>query len=397
MKKTILAIFAMAAVTCGTTSCSQSDESNPSSQDGNSLVITISDGTSRSVDGQVAGGVATALSQVDGGVEVFALSAGGSVIKEYPFSTLEIGNRSKTIEQVSSSVTKVVVVANVPAGELTAVRALTSYNALCQYAFLAANQNGTTGANNKTMMGEGTPVAGSPAADGHDFKTVTVALKPITARFEIGTVVPGKGIATINLLGVWMNNVYKDASMATTSLMFNNNQSALWTLPSAPGTSSTPYGTITVPTYPAPFYTAANASVTTAAGASVYAFHVFAGPVIGTGAGLGTTTIPHVILLISGQFKDPDLDGTYYYTGTNKYFLSWVTYTKYNDGSDITTILPNTIYKMGVRAADGSGTPGLTIDAEVIGVNPPETPKFDLGVNVSVTAWTAKEVTPSVI
>ena len=120
------------------------------------------------------------------------------------------------------------------------------------------------------------------------------------------------------------------------------------------------------------YYNVNNASVSLSPTSSVYAYHVFAG-----------SNIPHVIMLVKGEYTVADASG-------NKYFLGYVTFNKFNDGSsDISTITANTIYKMGV------GATGITINAEDI-TEDPEMAIFDLGISVTTTAWTVMNVTPGV-
>ena len=389
----------MAAVTYGTTSCSKSNESNASSQEDNSVVIRIAnDASGRGlVEQQVANNATGNLV----GVEVFLMNASGYVVQQESFSTADLSIGSKTIYNVPSTVSKVVLVANTPSALLNTVKALTSLDAIAKYPFTALSQNDAAypGITNKIMMGEGT-------VTGTTIKTADITLKSLTARFEIGTVTEGEGIlaGSLSLVGVWINNFYTDASMASTSKIFNDYTNPIWnTSPSyTTSPSSGSFGTITsssMTTYTAPYYTAANGSVTINPNTQVYAFQVYAGPVIGANSGTGLTVandnMPHVILLIKGTFAEP-FGGKSYYTAPNKFFLAWITFRQYKGSSGyIPAILPNNIYKIGATPA-GGGTGGIFITADEIGTNPPETPDANLSLNVTISPWDINSVTPSV-
>jgi len=377
MKTNILAIFAMAAVISGTISCSRGDDNNATTagKDDNVLVIQLPDNVApaRSVEAQVATGTSTTLSDV----QVFLLNSSNIVLIHDTFSGQEMTDKKKRMEQVPSAVSKVVVIANAPAGaERTAVAALTSYSALMTYPFTVAGQNAGAGVDSKTLRGEGAPAtATDPAPDGHDYKKADVTLNAITGRFEIGAVKAGTGITSVTLDGVWINQYYNDGSLPT-PVVFNDSNASCWNTTPDPKTASpqsTPFTTVsTIPAYTSPaYYTAANnASVTLSAASQVYAFHVFSG-----------ANVPHLILLVHGEYATSD---------ANRYFLGWVTFRKFMDaGTAISSILPNTIYKV------GTGITGITINADEI-TERPEMDNIDLGIDVTITPWTEKIVTPSV-
>ena len=374
MRKTFFAIIIMAAALAGTMSCTKSNENSP--KEGNVLLVKLPDNVvlSRAVENPVADNSITATIA---NVEVFMInSASGLVLKRESFTSAEITARTKRIEEVPAAVNQVLVVANIPAAVLTTVQGLTNYNAIKNYAFTIASQNSSAGVNDKTLMGEGVPAAAvDPNPDGHDYKAVSIALNALTARFEIGAVKPGTGVASVELVGVWINSYYADGSKA--AVTHNQSNSPYWvTSPSASTSpSATAFGSIglTTPYIPTEYYNAASAQVTLTAGSQVYAYHVFAG-----------SNIPHVIMLVRGEYA------TGYFNGANRYFLGWVTFNKYLDaGTPITSILPNHIYKIGI------GATGVAIDAGAITPDP-ELNNFDLGVTVTITPWTAKNVIPGV-
>jgi hypothetical protein len=102
-----------------------------------------------------------------------------------------------------------------------------------------------------------------------------------------------------------------------------------------------------------------------------------------------------VILLVKGVYAsghyNPGADGVEGGADDEKYFLGYLTYVTYKEGSTpITSFEANKIYKIGV------GVTGIPIDAEKI-TPEPELNLFDLGINVTVTAWTDVTVTPGVL
>jgi hypothetical protein len=142
--------------------------------------------------------------------------------------------------------------------------------------------------------------------------------------------------------------------------------------------SNAPFNTVAVPAYTDPvLYTLGSSTVNVAAGAATpaYAFHLFSGQ--------QTPQLPHVILMVAGEYA------TGYYTGDEKYFCGYVTFTKYNSAAGyVQSIENNKIYKMGLQSPFG-----IPINAEDV-TDRPELEDFDLGINVTVTAWSILHVTP---
>jgi hypothetical protein len=267
------------------------------------------------------------------------------------------------------------------------VQGLTTYNAVKNYAYTIAGQNITPGTgspiSNKTLMGEGTPgaVTDWPTADEAD-KQVNIALNAITSRFEIGAVKKGTGIENVQLVGVWINNYFKDGSkLGTPNFTLYPSNSTYWV--TSPATSASPSAnenefdnvSITTAYDPQAYYNEYNSGVdhTLGSNSKVYAYHLFSGSIV-----------PHVVMLVKGEYADG------YHSDGKKYFLGWVTFNKFLDNDvAITSILPNYIYKIGV------GTTGVEINAPDITEKPEQT-NFDLGVKVTITPWTEKHVTPQV-
>ena len=391
MKKTFFSLLVMAAAMICFTGCMKSN-----TESGDSVLYVYLPGGdpngTKAIEAQVADATVATLAGTDN-VEVFLL-AGPSVVRQESFLTGEITQKWKVITDVASTVNNVVIFAKIPAADLAAVKALTTYNALMDYAYTVASQHATTGINDKTIWGQGTPQSlttpTSPITGTYDnYKEVIIDLNSLTARFEIGAIYGGTGIASIVLDGVFINYYYEDGKQITRNVIQNNMGDAVFfvnppvgglslTHDSPRSTAFSPAAFTTPYTEPVYYNMANNTSgsgVTQVAGSNVYAFHVFAGP-----------NIPHVLMLVHGEYD------TGYYSDDDKYFCGWVTFTKYNLGGAlgyVTAIQPNMIYKMGV------GATGIEINAEDITPDP-ELEDFDLGIIVQVTKWTAVNVTPEV-
>ena len=381
MKK--IKIFTLLAMTAFmfAASCGKESEIDVS-KEGVSLIVKLPAGLkTRAVEDPVADHSAT--STIDNMV-VFLLN--GTTVVPHPNTTLyptngiefeptDITAEYKLIEGVPGSVNRVVVVANIPSDKLTDVKTQGNYTAIADYAYTIASQNlgssGDGGIENLTMMGQDTPHDATPPQA--NYQEVDIVLDALTARFEIGAVKAGTGIVpgSIDIVGVFINNVYTTAAK-TTLFQFPGP----WTTSPVAGVNTSAYGSVTLPTYSSynVLRDPGNALVNVDADSKVYAYHVFA----------GTTDIPRLILLVKGEYQSG------YYDTTEKYFLKWITFTKFLDGgTPISTLLPNTIYKVGV------GATGITIDAEHLTIEP-ELEDFDLGVNVDITEWVAKNVTPQI-
>ena len=376
----LLTILFTAAALLGVTSCTLEREGGETDK-GNTIVLKLPNGLkSKAIEDQVPNNT-KALTVVN--AEVFLTSAAGNVVERHTINPSDVTAGYKRIEQVSPSVANVLMVANIPTANLATVQALTNANAIKTYAYTIASQNitpaggGAVPIDNKTLIGDGVlnPLAVNPIPDGHDYKEFDVTLGALTARFEIGTVVAGEGVANVQMVGVWVNNFYADG--AKTTVTNHPSSASFWGITPSTGISTTAYGTVTIPAYsPAVYHDAGNSGVTTVSGTQVYAYHVFAG-----------ANIPHLILLVKGEYQPGYFDPV---TG-EKYFLKWYTYTKFLEGAapgtPIASIVANTIYRVGIT--------GIVINQKD-GTDEPELEKFDLGIDVTLTPWTVKNVTPGI-
>ena len=372
MKKILFATLALAVMF---TSCSKEDNGGNQTQE-SILVVKLPDNMLRSVEDQadpsVAGGI-----DLDN-ITVFLLNGNTVVRTPETFDPSEITAGYKRIEQVPSGVNGVIVVANIPTA--ATVASLTSSTAIKEYAYTIASQN--TDIKKVTRMGEGTPATATDpltTPDGHDYKEVNITLTPLTARFEIGTVTEGIGVASVELIGVWINSYYPNGAKGAP--VFHSDAHSTWVTSPLTTTSpsTTPFTTVDMIgspyayTEPCYYDQADNTNVTLTAGSKVYAYQVFAG-----------ANIPHLILLVKGEYAT----GHYPATG-EKYFLGYLTFKRFlNGASPITSVAANTIYKVGV------GVTGIVVNGGDI-TERPEMDLFDLGINVTVQPWTELDVTPA--
>lgn len=322
---------------------------------------------SRAVEDQEATGKVTKLEDVT----VF-LMVGQTVNKVVEFSPEEIISQFKRITNVSSMVNKVIVVAN---KQDQMIEDLTTESQILSYKFDVKSQHSAEGVAEKTHIGVSTDLepAQNPETDGYD-KRVEVQLNAITSRIEVGTVRPGVGVANVELVAVYVNNYFADNSKQDS--VFHSYTDPVWdTDPGAGVPSISEFGDITFPNnYSEPFYTdKASPLVTLDDNSPCYAYHVFSG------------NLPHVILLVKGEYKDD------YYEDGKKYFLGWLTFSKYKRAANdyVNKMMPNMIYKMGV------GSTGILVDAKDI-TDRPEKEGYTLQVNVKVNPWTAEVVTPEI-
>ena len=364
----------------GMTGCSNSvDDQGPSpGKTDNVLLVTLPKNTksSRAIESSASGEV-NDLNDVT----VFLMN-GYLVEKAVPFEEDDVKAKYLRIEQVSSGVDRVIVIAN-NAGKN--ILGLKNMDEIKNFPFTVETQHIGSGLDNKTLMGEAEVIedtSGDPNPDGHTFKKATVKLEAITARLEIGDVVPGVGVADVELVAVYVNNAF--GTYPQKELIFHKEDDPCWdvTVPNDPGAnigSKNPIGEITLKDYTPEQYMnpAAPTLVKPEDGSQVYAFHVFPG------------NIPHVILLVKLELL-PD----YYEVNDAGEHLShkygFVTFTKFNtDSGYIDALQAHNIYKMGV------GSKGIKIDAKDV-TDKPEKGPYDLGIYVKIEAWGVHEVTPEV-
>ena len=391
MKKVnFFAMLAAAALMTGVTGCSNDDNVGEGPDNGDAtLVIKLPSnvvGTgSRAVEAPVAGGsnVKTALN----GVTVFLLN-GNSVVSRDEFDNDEITAGYKRLEQVSATINRVILIANASSTDKIAFEGYGNASVILSHAYSTASQNvANDGIKNKVLVGDATTTGGTDPGtsdpnheSGHTYMEADVTLDAITARFEIGAVKAGTGVAEVELLGVWINKFYEDGSLA--SIINKTSSNTCWdTTPSTfvGGGSDTEVNwgspiTMGTPWAESEYHDDADAEVELDANSKVYAYQVFAGE-----------NIPQLILLVRGKYATG-----YFNDATDQYFFGYVTFTKFIDGStEIGKVEANTIYKIGV------GTTGIVITPDII-TPKPNLEDIDLGIKVEVAPWTEKTVTPGV-
>ena len=335
----------------------------------------------------------------DGGIsklanaEVFLINASGKVVMQKSFDAADIADGYKRIEQVDASVNKVIAIANVPAYDLAAVKALSTYGDIMAYRFTGASQNpGLEGAGIEglTLMGESTTAL---VFDTDVYKEATIVLSALTARFEIGTVVPGNGLKSIELVGVWINNVYTNSQKD--QLIYNGAFDAAWTTTPSAGTDFSDYGDLSnidlaYNEYPY-YFNKGSEEVNEGADSKVYAFNIFSVD------NDKYEQLPHIVLLVKGEYgmDDPDNPGTK--IGSGLFFLQWVTFRNYffmNAPYTLDKFMPNVIYRVGLGGTTGDQN-GIIIDADLLRPTP-EMDDFDLGICVTTIApWWVQMVYPS--
>ncbi len=373
MKK-VLFLAALAA-TVGFTACNKDNGPEVNGSGDAVLMVKLPDNiVTRSVEASQGATTATVITDL----VIFMTNEGGTVLRVEELTGADLTAKYKRFEQVNPAIAKVLVVANIPtAGEKTTLKGLGTSALVKSFGFTAASQNATAGIEGQVLMGEATAVVTTPDPldDGHIYKEAQVTLNALTARMEIGAVKAGTGIASVELVGVWVNNFYLTNGAADATKYLSDN--ACWDV--TPLTSGSPAATdiftgFTIPTYTPSVYhnPANNTEVKVEAGSKVYAYQVFAG------------NLPHVILLVKGVYDEN------FYEDGKKYFCGFVTFTSYKEGATtVDAFAANTIYKI------GTGATGIEITPE--NVTPePELNAYDLFVNCIIAPWTEKNVTPGV-
>ncbi|NDV66885.1 hypothetical protein [Bacteroides sp. 224] len=372
----------------GMTSCSNSmdeENPNPSTKADNVLIVKLPENIkyTRAVEETVAGNETT----VDD-IAVFLL-AGESVERVETLSEAEITKGEKRFEQIPSQVDNVIVVANIHDMN---IKDLKNANAILKdfkYDVLSQHKKAKLGG--KTLMGRANATVLSETetevapVDGHQYKQANVTLKSITGRIEVGAVVPGEGVETVELSSIYVNN-FNEYHPGISPVLYNEDHK-FWGVnitgnnPGANIGSENPIGTITIKmtpedTYqPIVYHTYGSTDVTTT-GNKAYAFHVF------------PNSLPHIVMLVKVELKEG-----YYEVKDGKelkYKYGFVTFSKYKDVSGyIQSMEAHKIYKMGV------GTGGIPINAKDI-TDKPEKGPYDLGVKIEIADWDIHNVTPEV-
>lgn len=364
----------------GMTSCSNSnDDENPTPDKAdNVLLVSLPKNvkSTRGVENSVDG-VTTGLKDVT----VFLLN-GYLVERAVAFEQHHIDARYMRIEQVSSSVDRVIVIANNAGKDIMGLR---NVDEIRNFPFTVETQHLDTELNYRTLMGEAIVMETVDPEPGHDnthkFKQAKVDLEAITARLEIGTVVPGEGVADVQLLAVYVNHAF--GTYPNNELIFHKEDEQCWGVdvlndPGANIGSKDPIEVTGIQPYePMEYMNNADAAVNLENDSKVYAYHVFPG------------NIPHVIMLVKLEL----MDGYYEFDGSNaplKYKYGFVTFTKFNSVNGyVDALQPHNIYKMGV------GSKGIKIDAKDV-TDKPEKGPYDLGIYVDIRPWEVHEVTPEV-
>ncbi len=377
--KSLLAASLVLALGIGGCSNSLDEESQGVKENDNILIVNLPDNVkkSRGVEESVDGHETT----VDD-VTVFLLN-GPSVESVVEFNENDLQQNYKRIENVASSVNRVLVVANRIGEDIMNLRTV---NEIKNYGFSVESQHKKTELKGKTLMGEADvreEGVNDPNPDGHKYKEANVDLRAITARIEVGTVAAGEGVESVELVAVYINNFY--AKYPQQGLTTYDEDDANWSytlqfpeqLPNIG--LSTPIGTITPGAYdPDAYKIEASDDVKLEDITKVYAFHVFPG------------NIPHLVMLVKVVLEE-----NYYETqedGTPlKYKFGYLTFTKFNIGSGnyLDAMEGHNVYRMGV------GKNGIPVNAKDI-TDKPEKGPYDLGVKIDIRPWDIHEVTPEV-
>jgi hypothetical protein len=376
MKKNVFVFLVAAfAAVISFSSCSK-DEEQPATGE-SVLLVKLPTATSRAISDPVGSNTKTTITKERS--LIFLLSGQSVVGAPYLISALptQTGGAYR-IEQVSSSINNVIVVANIPSGDLSNVQGLKNATAIKTYGYTSASQNATATVLDQTLYDEAVVTTDSdPASDGHTYKAATIELEAITARIEVRanavTAAAGLGITDIKLLGVWINNYYPTHAVTTTQN--HGNASAVWDINAAApsGMTDVDYptdvdeGTITPPTYNpnTEYYTKATDAAIS--GSKVYSFHVFPGD-----------EVPHVILLVKGRYA------ANHFTAPYEYFLKYITINSYKTtGDGAVTITANNVYTIS----------SIPVSADKLTTDP-EMAKIDVAVDVDVKAWVLNEIKP---
>lgn len=356
MKIVNYVLWAAAAVSIFS-ACSKKDNINVA--DGTrSVSVRINNDTTRADDDPAEGDIASGYSSI-----YIYLTDGTKVVSSDVITAAaavkEFKTNGKSYDNISSSITNVLIVANVKdtdSGLPTA--AGTAVEDIEKFAFAVAsqqpdvqhNENTKQDGLNVTMIGRGA-LQSAEVTSGDGKMTAAVTLSPVVARMEISReLAVGDGVFSIKIDHVYINNYYSDYSLDTASLVNK-------------GTVIDDYaGNLQNATY----------SAEVIAGTKADAYHVFADG--------KRSVMPHIILKVSGSFKNAnDTEGAAF---TDRY----LTITKFKDDSGlIDNIEANNIYKIDLSQ--------LTIPASVLDPTP-EAGRISLAITIDVEKWNIVNVTP---
>lgn len=374
MKKLILSALAVCTILAG---CSKDEKTNVEIMKDiriNLPGMNVPD--SRNVEPPVAAGERTAIDNV-----IVYLMAGNSV-----FSVTGINTPPSLpiqIQNVPSSVNRVLVVANVPDANWNDYIGFSIEDEITAFPFTIESQS-ETGISSKFHIGEEVMSAAllqatNPIANStNDYYLMEVTLASISSRFEIGAISEGTGIVagSLTLHGIWINN-YWDWDSTTPGVVNNVSDSEFWDTTEETSTAMaapyTPVPQADTDYIPSVLFEEFNEDVD---GEDLcYAFTLFTG---------SDSYVPQLILLVSGQYEEG------YFTAPNSYFFGWITFNKFelstSAGTYITSIEPNMIYKV----LDGIQVLPSWITTE------PNIPNTDLGITVTMEPWTETNVIPGV-
>lgn len=359
MKIVSYALCALTAVSVFA-SCSKEDGSRGTDAT-RSVAVRINSRTAKAVDDPITGTVNSAYSSL-----YIYFTDGTKVVSSDVISKQadvdEFKSNGKNYDNISSSITKVMIVANVKTGDVLPVAAGTAVADVKSFAFAVASQqpDAAHAENTKaqglqvTMMGEAALTdTGEVSAAGDKKMKAAITISPIVARMEISkALVAGDGVYSIKIDNVYLNAYYSDYSFAADSFVDSGVDIANYDT----NLQNDTYGD------------------EVQAGTKADVYHLFAD---GTATGM-----PHIILGVSGYFKNSaDGQGEAF---TDRY----LTITKFKDStsaSAIGKISANNIYRIDLGE--------LTVPASVLDPTP-EAGRISLDVSVDVAAWNVVNVSP---
>jgi len=432
MKRTFFVTIILAAFMLSFSSCNK--ESGIDAGKGNTLVVkvtkaAITKAATRAIEDQVdpyaEGATDGYFADIDNLFVIMMTGSGtivehdGNTVHNLPLADLDDNEGYYYFEQVPASVGKVLVVGNLSTADETAFGGFTTDAEIQAYALTAASQNlaAKEGVDYLFIMGYGNVVLGGAPPVGftgfpashdpdHLYGEAYVTVQSVTSRFQIGTVIPGENVWEVELVQVFVNNVYTQLPKSASTLSyFSAADVAVWA--TTPATSSTltaadiASAAYSGTGFPAIFTDAASSLVTTTSATSkAYAYNFFS---VGS-----PEELPHLILLVKGQYSivDPEWDGVdpdEEYIPSGVYFLQYVTYRNFfnaaTGGTKLTSFLPNYIYNIGLAAPSSTGFPdgdedgGIPIDADDLRPTA-EMDDYNLGVNVTITPWWTVRIFP---
>lgn len=241
--------------------------------------------------------------------------------------------------------------------------------------------------------------------DGHKLYQAAVTIKPVVARFEISgaiQVTPAvNGVYAVDVEQVYINN-YKHTKGNDELTDNPNSLGSAWdAIYSTANTNDIKFTDKIASPATGSFYTGtpADHNLGVLAGKAA-AYHLFAAKAEVTPPASESTTpqvekkLPHVILKVK-VYKD----AAAYASKTAMAGYDFMTIRSFNEGNDILSeIVAAKIYKIDLNSLTPNFKQNPTDpDTPIVPVDPePEMDKFDLKVNVTVTKWSATDITPNI-